>query len=92
MIARLRAVGDDATADRLEVILRDEVGHVAAGTRWYRYLCGRRGLDPVATYFALLDRYLDGKIRCPLNLEDRRRAGFDEGELERLQALCGQRR
>ena len=31
MIAKLRALGDDATADILEVILREEVAHVAAG-------------------------------------------------------------
>ncbi|KAG1080813.1 hypothetical protein G6F40_015731 [Rhizopus arrhizus] len=36
MIEKLRNVGDGATADVLEVILREEVAHVAAGSRWYR--------------------------------------------------------
>jgi uncharacterized ferritin-like protein (DUF455 family) len=88
MIERLRAAGDRETADRLAVILRDEVGHVAAGTRWFRYLCSERGLDPVPTWFALLDTYMTGEIRCPLNLADRRRAGFDTQELDRLEARC----
>lgn len=88
MIARLRAAGDGETADCLEVILRDEVGHVAAGTRWFRFLCAERGLEPEGQYFELLDRYLGGEVRGPLNLADRRRAGFTEAELERLQALC----
>jgi uncharacterized ferritin-like protein (DUF455 family) len=88
MIGRFRAAGDQATADRLEIILREEVGHVAAGSRWFRYLCSARGLDPEGTYFALLEEYLHGEIRCPLNRGDRRRAGFGEGELVRLQELC----
>jgi uncharacterized ferritin-like protein (DUF455 family) len=88
MMERLRAAGDDATADCLAVILREEVGHVAAGNRWFRYLCAERGLDPEQTWFDLLDRHLRGELRCPLNLPDRRRAGFEEAELARLQDLC----
>ncbi len=88
MIARLRAAGDGETADCLAIILRDEVGHVAAGTRWFRFLCAERGHQPEGQYFELLDRYLGGEVRGPLNLADRRRAGFTEAELERLQALC----
>jgi uncharacterized ferritin-like protein (DUF455 family) len=88
MIERLRATGDTDTAARLEIILRDEVGHVAAGSRWFRFLCAERGLDPEASYFALLDAYLRGEVRCPLNVAARRAAGFDEAELTRLKALC----
>ena len=88
MIARLRVAGDEETAACLEIILRDEVGHVAAGTRWFRHLCEARGLDAETEYFALLGRYLGEEIRCPLNLPDRHRAGFSATELARLQALC----
>ncbi len=88
MIERFRAAGDDATADRLAIILRDEVGHVAAGSRWFRHLCSARGLDAEETYFTLVDTYLRGEIRCPLNRADRLRAGFDERELARLRDLC----
>jgi uncharacterized ferritin-like protein (DUF455 family) len=88
MIERLRAAGDAATADCLGVILREEVGHVAAGNRWFRHLCAERGLDPESTWFDLIDRHLRGEVRCPLNLPDRRRAGFAETELARLQARC----
>ncbi len=90
MIERLRAAGDMKTVEALGVILRDEVGHVAAGTRWFRHLCAERGLDPIPTYFELLDTYMTGEIRCPLNLPDRRRAGFDAEELDRLAELCGE--
>jgi uncharacterized ferritin-like protein (DUF455 family) len=88
MMARFREAGDEETAACLAVILRDEVGHVAAGTRWFRYLCAERGLDPETRYFELLSTHLGESIRCPLNLDDRRQAGFAESELERLQALC----
>ena len=88
MIERLRSAGDEETAARLEIILRDEVGHVAAGSRWFRFLCAERGLDPEAAYFAFLAEYLRGEIRCPLNEAARRQAGFAETEIQRLRALC----
>ena len=49
--AKLRKAGDALRAvEILDVILRDEVGHVAIGNHWYRWLCERDGLDPVAHY------------------------------------------
>ena len=89
MIERLRAVGDRDSADRLRVILRDEVGHVAIGSRWFRWLCAQRGLEPRGTYLDLIRAHFGASVRCPLNLADRRRAGFDEAELDGLMALCG---
>lgn len=88
MIGRFRVAGDEETAACLEIILRDEVGHVAAGTRWFRHLCTERGLDAQAVYFELLANYLTGEVRCPLNIPDRRKAGFAQTELDRLEALC----
>jgi len=88
IMARLRRAGDDRTADLLAIILRDEIGHVAAGTRWFKYLCEGRGLEPEAEYFRLLDQFLRGELRCPLHLDARRQAGFSDAELARLQAMC----
>jgi uncharacterized ferritin-like protein (DUF455 family) len=85
---RLRRAGDQRTADILVIILRDEIGHVAAGTRWFRHVCAERGLEPEAAYFDLLERFLRGELRCPLHVAARREAGFSESELERLQAMC----
>ena len=84
MIARLRAVGDDATADILEIILREEVPHVAAGTRWFRFCCKREGRDPGATFTELLREYVPTGLRGPFNLEARRAAGFRAAELDAL--------
>lgn len=88
IMERLRRAGDHRTADILVIILRDEIGHVAAGTRWFRHLCAERGLEPEAAYFELLGRFLRGELRCPLHVAARREAGFSESELERLQAMC----
>ncbi len=91
MIERFRGAGDLETVAALEIILRDEVGHVAVGSRWFRTLCEERALDPESVYFELVDDYLRGEIRCPLNLPDRRRAGFGDRELQRLQGMCAKR-
>ena len=69
----------------LDVILRDEVGHVAIGNHWYRWLCEREGLDAQAQYDVLAARYDAPKLHGPFNLEARRRAGFSAAELEALQ-------
>lgn len=88
MMARFAKIGDQVTVGVLEIILRDEVGHVEAGSRWFRYLCEQRGLDAETTYFALLEEQFPGSIRCPLHKAARREAGFSESELGRLEALC----
>ncbi|MCZ4314083.1 ferritin-like domain-containing protein [Comamonadaceae bacterium G21597-S1] len=85
MRARLAAAGDDAAAAILDIILRDEIGHVAVGNHWYRHLCTQRGLDPIATYAALAREHGAPRLRGPFNLPARRAAGFDEDELDLLQ-------
>ena len=84
MIARLRSVGDAATAEILEIIVREEVPHVAAGTRWFRYCCEREGRDPDATFADLLREFVPTGLRGPFNLDARREAGFGEAELAHL--------
>ena len=81
---KLLAAGDRRAADILSIILRDEIGHVATGNRWYRWLCSQRGLDPIAAYRTLAQSYGVPKPRGPFNLAARRAAGFDEIELAAL--------
>ena len=88
MIERLRHAGDEATIAVLQVILREEVAHVAAGTRWYRWCCERDGVDPFDTFFDLLRDYLGVSLRGPFNRPARLEAGFVEAELDRLAALA----
>jgi uncharacterized ferritin-like protein (DUF455 family) len=88
MIVKLRSLGDDATANILEVILREEVGHVAAGSRWYRWHCERAGVEPRARFRELLQEYATGVLHKPFNTEARLAAGFDIEELESLLAAA----
>ena len=89
MRAGLAEAGDAASAAILDIILRDEVGHVLVGNRWYRWLCNVARLDPVATYPRLVDEYGAPRLKGPFNLAARRAAGFDEAELDALQAASG---
>ncbi len=85
MIVKLRALGDDATADVLEVILREEVAHVAAGSRWFRWHCDRRGIAPEPKFRELLVEYARAVLHGPFNVQARSAAGFSEEELAALQ-------
>ena len=82
---KLAGAGDTQGAAILDIILRDEIGHVAIGNRWYRHLCAERGLDPLACYAELAERYGAPRLRGPFNLAARRQAGFDQAELDALQ-------
>jgi uncharacterized ferritin-like protein (DUF455 family) len=85
--ARLQQAGDHASAAILDVILRDEIGHVLIGNRWFRYLCERAQLEPHETYLRLADEYHAPRLRGPFNFDARRAAGFDEAELAALAGL-----
>ncbi len=82
--AKLAQAGDLAAAGILDIILREEVGHVEIGNRWYGYLCGQRGLEPRATYAELAAFHEAPVLKGPFNIEARRRAGFTEAELADL--------
>jgi uncharacterized ferritin-like protein (DUF455 family) len=89
MIERLRGVGDVRTIAILELILREEVAHVAAGSHWFRWCCARDGLDPAAIFDGLIGLHARGSLRGPFNQAARRAAGFDAGELALLDRLAG---
>ena len=81
---KLRRVGSpeaQRAVDILDIILADEIGHVAIGNHWYRWLCEREGLDPVAHYGTLVERYEAPRLYPPFNEAARKRAGFSDEEL-----------
>ena len=88
MISKLRALGDGATVAILELILREEVAHVAIGSRWFRWYCGQAGIAPGPRFRELLMQHCGGVLRGPFNVEARTAAGFDDDELAMLQALA----
>lgn len=81
MIDKFTQQGDLAAVAILERIYRDEIGHVRIGNRWYRELCSQRGVDAENTFRDLIDRYMDGKLRGPMNWPARIEAGFEAKEL-----------
>jgi len=88
MIVKLRALGDDATATILETILREEIAHVTAGSRWFRWHCEREGIDARVRFRELLDRYAHGSLRGPFNRDARLAAGFDAEDIAALEHLA----
>ena len=87
IMQRLREAGDEESVGILEIILRDEIGHVAIGTRWFHYQCAQRGLEPRATFRALLREHMRGRVKGPFYREARERAGFSAQELDDLETL-----
>ena len=85
IIQRLQQAGDNAAVEVLEIILHDEIGHVEIGTRWFRYLCEQRGVPVEETFQNLLEEYMQGRIKGPLNRASRLKAGFSEAELDYLE-------
>jgi uncharacterized ferritin-like protein (DUF455 family) len=82
--AKFAKAGDARAVEILDVILRDEVGHVRIGNHWYRHLCRERGLDPLTLYPELVERYEAPRLRPPFNVEARSAAGFSDEEIAYL--------
>lgn len=83
--SKLRQAGDVRAVAILDVILREEVGHVAIGNRWFNHLCTQRGLEPLQTYATLAQMHKAPKLKRPFNLSARAAAGFSPAELQALQ-------
>ena len=82
--AKVAQRGDTATCEVLDIIYRDEVGHVRIGNRWYHHLCQERQLEPMALFRRLLQQHDMFVFRGYVNTEARQRAGFSEFELAML--------
>lgn len=76
MIEIFRKAGDTGAIAALEVIYAEEVAHVAYGSKWFHFLCGRHDLDPKETFHGLVRRYFHGALKPPFNEEKRAEAGI----------------
>lgn len=77
LFQRARDQGEKTGAlEALEVIYAEEVGHVAYGSKWFNWLCGRDGADPKDVFHALVRRYFHGQLKPPFNEEKRAEAGL----------------
>ncbi len=76
MIEVFRKAGDDGAVAALETIYAEEVGHVAYGSKWFHFLCGRDNRDPKPVFHALVRKYFHGALKPPFNDEKRAEAGL----------------
>ena len=76
MIEVFRKAGDAQAVTALEVIYSEEVAHVAYGSKWFNWMCGREGSDPKDRFHALVRRYFHGSLKPPFNVEKRAEAGL----------------
>ena len=88
---KFKNVDDMETVGILDIILRDEITHVKAGTLWFHFVCDQRGLEPESTYLNLVKTYMKGDVQCPMHFQARLEAGFSASELEMLQVMCQKR-
>ena len=85
MQEKFRQAGDEHAARILDIILRDEITHVALGHRWFIYACAQNQSEPIYTYRHLTELYRAPRVRPPFNWVARRAAGFFEEELSAWQ-------
>ena len=76
MIDIFRKAKADQAVAALEVIYAEEVGHVAYGSKWFHFLCGRENADPKDVFHQLVRRYFHGHLKPPFNEEKRAEAGL----------------
>ena len=69
----------------LDIIYRDEIGHVKIGNYWYQYLCSERKLDPILTFDSLIKKHIGSNLRGPFNTEARLLSDFSQTELDYLE-------
>lgn len=78
---KLAVAGDMDSAEVLDIILRDEIGHVAIGNRWFNEVCNNEQRDPIEAFEHCLREYTAPQPRSPFNFKARAQAGFSEEEL-----------
>jgi uncharacterized ferritin-like protein (DUF455 family) len=81
---RFKQIKDARAVEILDIILRDEIGHVFIGNHWFNFLCSKATLSPISVYRDLARKYRAPKLRGPFNLEARKQAGFTVEELSLL--------
>ena len=81
---RFKQIKDTRAVEILDIILRDEIGHVFVGNYWFNFLCAKAALSPITAYRDLAKQYRAPKLRGPFNLDARKQAGFTVQELSLL--------
>ena len=84
MIEQFKNTGDPTSADVLQTIYNDEIGHVAVGSRWFRFLAGKLNRDAQNWFQELVAKYFHGQLKPPFNTAARMKAGMPSSFYEPL--------
>jgi len=76
MITLFENAKNDMAVAALKVIYSEEVSHVAYGSKWFHFLCGRHNIDPKGEFHRLVRKYFHATLRPPFNEEKRAEAGI----------------
>ncbi|MEL6643425.1 MAG: ferritin-like domain-containing protein [Pseudomonadota bacterium] len=76
MIEIFERAGASQAVAALQTIYAEEVGHVAYGSKWFHFLCGRENSDPIEVFHRLVRTYFPGGLKPPFNDEKRAEAGI----------------
>ena len=76
MIALFKKANASSAVAALETIYAEEVSHVAYGSKWFHFLCGRENLDPKDVFHNMVQTYFKGALKPPFNEEKRAEAGL----------------
>jgi uncharacterized ferritin-like protein (DUF455 family) len=87
IVEKLRAIDDQSAIAILDVIFRDEIGHVAIGSRWFNYICQQRSLDSELVFQQLIGQYMKGQVKGPFHKQARQQGGFSDAEMAYLEGI-----
>ena len=76
MIKVFKNAKAQSAVDALEIIYAEEVSHVAYGSKWFNFMCGRENKDPKEVFHRLVRTYFHGALKPPFNEEKRADAGI----------------
>jgi len=84
MVAGLTRAEDHDSAAILQLIHDEEIGHVAAGRRWFDHVCALRGVPAAETWRSLVRTYYGPALKPPINVASRTKAGLQRHFYEPL--------
>lgn len=84
MIIRLESVGDHDSVKVLETIYEEEIGHVAIGARWFKYLAAQQPKTAESYFHHLVKAHFKGQVKSPFNEKARTLAGLSKTYYEPL--------
>lgn len=76
MIKVFQNAKSESAVAALETIYAEEVSHVAYGSKWFNFMCGRENKDPKEVFHKLVRTYFHGTLKPPFNEEKRADAGI----------------